>query len=197
MHTTPWFHATNLPNVPAKNLVQVGIGGWQVPREASRSRASARPTSSRCPTWSAGHRQDRRDGAGDGLGRRRHGLHVLRHRLRSTAASCPAPAGPSPAASCRARRSALGLVAPRASAAWSWSRSRPPYDTSDITALLGVRVIVDVLGSMVAHGKLGATKHHRQAGRGLMHDDRPPPGHGHNRQAAAMADAASRPRSRA
>jgi agmatinase len=34
MHTTPWFHSTNLPNVPAKNLVQVGIGGWQVPREA-------------------------------------------------------------------------------------------------------------------------------------------------------------------
>ena len=36
----------------------------------------------------------------------------------------------------------------------------PPYDTSDITALLGVRVIVDVLGSMVAHGKLGAHKGH-------------------------------------
>ena len=34
MHTTPWFHATNLPNVPASNLVQIGIGGWQVPREA-------------------------------------------------------------------------------------------------------------------------------------------------------------------
>ncbi|MEL7026711.1 MAG: agmatinase family protein, partial [Pseudomonadota bacterium] len=34
MHTTPWFHSTNLTNVPAKNLVQVGIGGWQVPREA-------------------------------------------------------------------------------------------------------------------------------------------------------------------
>jgi agmatinase len=33
MHTTPWFHATNLANVPAVNLVQVGIGGWQVPRE--------------------------------------------------------------------------------------------------------------------------------------------------------------------
>jgi agmatinase len=32
MHTTPWYWATNLPNVPAKNLVQVGIGGWQVPR---------------------------------------------------------------------------------------------------------------------------------------------------------------------
>ena len=34
MHTTPWFHATNLPNVAASNLVQIGIGGWQVPREA-------------------------------------------------------------------------------------------------------------------------------------------------------------------
>lgn len=30
----------------------------------------------------------------------------------------------------------------------------PPYDTSDITSLLGV--IVDVLGSLVAYGKLGA-----------------------------------------
>jgi agmatinase len=34
MHTTPYFHATNLPNVPATNLVQIGIGGWQVPRPA-------------------------------------------------------------------------------------------------------------------------------------------------------------------
>lgn len=34
MHTTPWFHATNLPNVRPENLVQIGIGGWQVPRVA-------------------------------------------------------------------------------------------------------------------------------------------------------------------
>ena len=34
----------------------------------------------------------------------------------------------------------------------------PPYDTSDITSLFGTRVIVDVLGSLVAHGKLGAHK---------------------------------------
>jgi agmatinase len=32
MHTTPWFHATNIPNAPATNLVQIGIGGWQAPR---------------------------------------------------------------------------------------------------------------------------------------------------------------------
>jgi agmatinase len=32
MHTTPWFHATNIPNAPPANLVQIGIGGWQAPR---------------------------------------------------------------------------------------------------------------------------------------------------------------------
>jgi hypothetical protein len=32
MHTTPWFHATNIANAPATNLVQIGIGGWQAPR---------------------------------------------------------------------------------------------------------------------------------------------------------------------
>src|SRR5207253_8593725 len=32
MHTTPWFHATNIPNAPPANLVQLGIGGWQAPR---------------------------------------------------------------------------------------------------------------------------------------------------------------------
>jgi agmatinase len=33
MHTCPWFHATNMANAPAQNLVQLGIGGWQVPRQ--------------------------------------------------------------------------------------------------------------------------------------------------------------------
>src|SRR5260370_6616046 len=28
MHTTPWFHATNIKNAPPTNLVQMGIGGW-------------------------------------------------------------------------------------------------------------------------------------------------------------------------
>jgi hypothetical protein len=36
----------------------------------------------------------------------------------------------------------------------------PPYDTSDITALMGTRVIVDVLGSMVSNGTLGKHRAH-------------------------------------
>ncbi|PSO84063.1 MAG: agmatinase [Cyanobacteria bacterium QS_6_48_18] len=33
MHTCPWFHANNIKNAPPQNLVQLGIGGWQVPRQ--------------------------------------------------------------------------------------------------------------------------------------------------------------------
>ena len=35
----------------------------------------------------------------------------------------------------------------------------PHYDTSDITALFGVRVVVEVLWAIVANGKLGSHKH--------------------------------------
>jgi len=34
----------------------------------------------------------------------------------------------------------------------------PPYDHADITSLMALRIIVDTLGSMVAHGKLGSHK---------------------------------------
>ena len=51
MHTTPWFHATNLLSVPAKNLVQIGIGGWQAPRagvKVSRERGTTIMTVTDC-----------------------------------------------------------------------------------------------------------------------------------------------------
>ena len=46
MHTTHWSHATDLPNVPATNLVQIGIGGGSATTPASRSpRSAIRPSS--------------------------------------------------------------------------------------------------------------------------------------------------------
>jgi agmatinase len=45
MHTTPWFHATNLPNVPPRNLVQIGMGAGRRPGRASRSAGSGAPRS--------------------------------------------------------------------------------------------------------------------------------------------------------
>jgi agmatinase len=52
----------------------------------------------------------------------------------------------------------LGLVAAPGVCGLEVVEVSPPYDTSDITALLGVRVVVEVLGAMVAHGMLGKHK---------------------------------------
>ena len=52
----------------------------------------------------------------------------------------------------------LGLVAAEGVCGLEVVEVSPPYDTSDITALVGVRVVVEVLGSLVAHGKLGSHK---------------------------------------
>jgi agmatinase len=52
-----------------------------------------------------------------------------------------------------------GLVAAEGLCGLEVVEVSPPYDTSDITALFGVRVVVEALGSMVANGKLGGHKH--------------------------------------
>ena len=81
MHTTPWFHATNIKNAPATNLVQIGIGGWQAPRARGEGRPRApvdghhrrRRGTGRC-------RKDRRDGTRDRLEGRQGRVPVLRYR---------------------------------------------------------------------------------------------------------------------
>ena len=81
MHTTPWFHATNLKNAPATNLVQIGIGGWQSPRagvKVGRERGTTIMTVG--DVERVGHREDRRDRPRDRLEGRQGGLPVLRHR---------------------------------------------------------------------------------------------------------------------
>jgi arginase family enzyme len=44
MHTTPWFHSTNIPNAPASNLVQMGIGGWYDSRPGMKVAREKRST---------------------------------------------------------------------------------------------------------------------------------------------------------
>ncbi len=82
MHTTPWFHATDIPNVPAKNLVQIGIGGWQAPRpgvKVGRERGTTIMTVTDCVEM--GIEDAAQQGARSRLGRRRCRLAELRRRL--------------------------------------------------------------------------------------------------------------------
>jgi agmatinase len=159
MHTTPWFYATNMPNVPATNLVQIGIGGWQVPREAvavARERETTIMTISDVET----------------LGIDKTAEIALEIAWKDADAvylsfdidciDCgfvpgtgwPEPGGFLP----REALALVGKVAAEGICGMEVVEVSPPYDTSDITSLMATRVIVDVLGALVAHGKLGAHK---------------------------------------
>ncbi len=160
MHTTPWFHATNLPNVPATNLVQIGIGGWQVPRQAVKE-ARKRDT-----TIITMHDVEK-------LGLDKVAEIALEMAWKNCDAvylsfdiDCvdagfvpgtgwPEPGGFLP----REILYLLGLVAKEGICGMEVVEVSPPYDISDITSLMAMRAIVDVLGTVVAHGKMGSHRH--------------------------------------
>src|SRR5581483_6663741 len=101
MHTTPWFHATNIPNAPPVNLVQLSIGGWQAPRTASRSDA---PVAPRCSpsmtsrTWASRRLPRSRSTS---LGRAPRPFIGVSMSIPSTPVLSLAPAGRNQAVSCR------------------------------------------------------------------------------------------------
>ncbi|KHD07448.1 agmatinase [Candidatus Thiomargarita nelsonii] len=159
MHTTPWFHATNLPNVPATNLVQIGIGGWQVPRQAVKE---ARKRNTTIITM--------RDVEQLGLDKvAEMALEMAWHKADAVylsfdidcmdAGFVPGTGWPEPGGFLpREVLYMLGLIAKEGLCGMEVVEVSPPYDTSDITSLMATRVIVDVLGTMTAHGKIGEHK---------------------------------------
>ena len=159
MHTTPWFHATNLPNVPATNLVQIGIGGWQVPREAV---AEARKRNTTIISM--------RDVEELGVGRISEiALEIAWKDADAVYMSfdidsidcgfVPGTGWPEPGGFLPREALALvGKVAAEGLCGMEVVEVSPPYDTSDITSLMATRLIVDVLGTLVSHHKLGNHK---------------------------------------
>ena len=161
MHTTPWFHATNMDNVPAKNLVQIGIGGWQVPREAVKV---ARERETNIITMGDMEKMGIDKTVEMALEMAWDGVDMVYLSFDIDSIDCgfvpgtgwPEPGGFLP-------REALALVSKVAAegiCGMELVEVAPPYDQSEITALMGTRVIVDVLGSLVASGKMGAHKRH-------------------------------------
>jgi agmatinase len=159
MHTTPWYWATELPNVAAKNLVQVGIGGWQVPRPGVKE---ARRRQSNVLTIDDVERLGVGKVAEVALELAWDGTDAVYVSFDIDSVDCgfvpgtgwPEPGGFLP----REALKLLGLVAKEGICGLEVVEVSPPYDTSDITALLGVRVVVEALGAMVSHGTLGKHK---------------------------------------
>ena len=157
MHTTPWFYATNLPNVPATNLVQVGIGGWQVPREGVRV---ARERGTTILTMRDIEEMGIDKTAEVALEMAWKDADAVYISFDIDSVDCgfvpgtgwPEPGGFLP----REALALVGKVAAEGICGLEVVEVSPPYDTSDITALLATRVIVDVLGALVSHGKMGS-----------------------------------------
>ncbi|NJL00845.1 MAG: agmatinase family protein [Spirulinaceae cyanobacterium SM2_1_0] len=156
MHTCPWFHATNLKNAPARNLVQLGIGGWQVPRQGvkvCRDRASNILTVTDITEMGL-------DAAAEfAIERATDGTDCV---WLSFDIDCidagfvpgtgwPEPGGLLP-------REALGLLARIVQkvpvCGLEVVEVSPPYDVSDITALMATRVICDTLAHLVLSNQL-------------------------------------------
>jgi agmatinase len=157
MHTTPWYWATNLPNVPAKNLVQLGIGGWQVPRsgvEVARDRATNVLTIDDIEKYGP------EKTAEIALDLAWQDVDAVYISFDIDCVDCgfvpgtgwPEPGGFLPREVLRI----LGLVVAQGICGLEVVEVSPPYDNADITSLFGTRVIVDTLGSLVAHGKMGS-----------------------------------------
>ena len=159
MHTTPWFHATDIPNVPAKNLVQLGIGGWQAPRpgvKVCRERETTILTVNDCVGMGLDVAVERAlKVAWDGT----DAVWLSFDVDCLDAAFVPGTGWPEPGGFLP--REVLELVhgvAARGLAGIEIVECSPPYDSAEITSLMGVRVIADVLGTLINSGHLPRTR---------------------------------------
>jgi agmatinase len=159
MHTTHFFHATNLPNVKPENLVQIAIGGWYGSRPGltvARERETTVITI----------------GDIESMGIERAVEIALEVAWKGTkevflsfdidsvdigftpGTGSPEPGGLLP----REALKAVRMIAKEGICGMDLVEISPPYDVSDMTAQLGCRVIMDVLGVMVAEGHIGKRK---------------------------------------
>ena len=156
MHTTPWFHATNLPNVPPTNLVQIGIGGWQAPRpgvKVGRERGTTILTVTDCVEMGIEAAAQRAlEVAWEGA----EAVWLSFDIDCLDAAFVPGTGWPEPGGFLpREVLKFIQLVASyRPLAGIEIVECSPPYDTADITSLMATRVICDALACQVRAGHL-------------------------------------------
>lgn len=155
MHTTPWFHATDLPNVPPQNLVQIGIGGWQAPRpgvKVGRERGTTIMTVTDCVEMGIEEAAARAlEVAWDGT----DAVWLSFDVDCLDAAFVPGTGWPEPGGFLpREVLKFIQLISARPLAGIEVVECSPPYDNAEITALIAARVICDTLGCQVRAGHL-------------------------------------------
>ena len=156
MHGSPFFHATNIPNAPATNLVQIGIGGWTGSKTGMGIARERRATVITIE-----------DIEHFGIERiMEYALEIAWKGAKAVwlsfdidsvdPAFAPGTGTPEPGGLlAREVLKMVRLAAQEGLQGMEVVEVSPPYDVADITALLGGRIIMDVLATLVEAGKLG------------------------------------------
>ncbi|WP_082676404.1 agmatinase family protein [Shouchella shacheensis] len=156
MHTTPWFHATNIPNAPPSNLVQVGIGGWQVPREAVQNVRKFDTTVISIQDVERLGIEKVAEIALETAWKGAKAVYLSVDIDSFDSGFVPGTGWPEPGGFLpREGLDFIDIVAREGICGLEVVEVSPPYDVSDQTSLLATRVIADVLGAMVDEGKIG------------------------------------------
>ncbi|MCP9927532.1 agmatinase [Cyanobium sp. CH-040] len=156
MHTCPWFHATNMANAPARNLVQLGIGGWQVPREGvkvCRERGTNVLTvTDICDMGLEAAAQYAIERATDGT----DCVYISFDIDCIDAGFVPGTGWPEPGGLLpREALKLLELIVRNVPVCGlEVVEVSPPYDISDMTSLMATRVICDTMAHLVVSGQL-------------------------------------------
>jgi arginase family enzyme len=175
MHTTPWYWATHepttthrdhshmhdigLPNCRPRNLVQVGIGGWYSSRPGAKV-ALRRGTS--VMTMTDIEELGPAKAAEMALDLAWKGCKAVYLSFDidsidpgfAPGTGTPEPGGLLP----REALEMVRMIAREGLCSMEVVEVSPPYDVNDNTAQLACRVMLDVLGTLVAEGKLGARR---------------------------------------
>jgi agmatinase len=157
MHTTPWFHATNIPNAPPTNLVQMGIGGWYGSRpgvKVARDRSTTVLTITDIETVGV---EKAAEAALEVAWKDADAVYLSFDIDSVDAGFVPGTGSPEPGGLLpREALKLLRLIAREGICGMEVVEVSPPYDVSDMTAQLACRAVMDVLGTLVGEGKLGA-----------------------------------------
>jgi agmatinase len=156
MHTTPWFHATNIANAPAVNLVQIGIGGWQAPRagvKVGRGRGTTVVTIGDVERVGI---EKVAEAALEVAWKDAKAVYLSFDVDVVDAGFVPGTGWPEPGGLLpREALKLVRLVSEPGLAGLEVVECSPQYDQSELTSLLAARVVLDSLATQVREGRLG------------------------------------------
>ncbi|MGH3091913.1 MAG: agmatinase family protein [Gaiellaceae bacterium] len=157
MHTTPWFHATNIPKAPPANLVQMGIGGWYGSRPGVTVARERQTTVLTITDIEEVGVEKAAEVALEVAWKDADAVYLSFDIDSVDAGFVPGTGSPEPGGLLpREALKLLRLIAREGLCGMEVVEVAPPYDVSDMTAQLACRAVMDVLGTLVAEGKLGS-----------------------------------------